>query len=185
MLMTTDLETAMRKRRTHREFEDRAVDPADLDLMLWAVSRAQQGRPGVRHVVVVDDPGLMRTARQVLPGFASTNAPMMLVLCSDLSVPAVDSPGGRDHVTRIDAGAACAHLVLMAQQLGMGVCTITSWTWAAVRELLALPSDLRPDVTVAMGYPARVQRAKVVRGPQFNPAIHHNEFGTNYERKQN
>jgi nitroreductase len=181
--MPIDLETAMRKRRMHREFEDRSVDPADLDVVLWAVSRAQQGRPGVRHMVVVDDPALMRTARQVLPGFTTTNAPMMLVLCSDLSVPAIDSPAGREHVSRIDAGAACAHLGLIAQQLGMGVCTITSWSRAVVQELLALPSHVRPDVTVAIGYPAHIQKMKAVRGPQYNPAIHHNEFGLTYQRE--
>jgi nitroreductase len=177
--MTIELETAMRKRRMHREFEDRPVDPADLELVLWSVSRAQQGRPGVRHVVVVDDPSLMKTAREVLPGFL-TNAPMMLVLCSDLSVPAIDCSMGREHTSRLDAGAACAHLGLIAQQLGMGVCTITSWTRGTVQELLGLPHHLRPDVTVAIGYPSRVQRTKAVRGPQYNPAVHHNEFGTTY-----
>jgi nitroreductase len=181
--MAIDLETAMRKRRMHREFEDRAVDPADLEVVLWSVSRAQQVRPGYRHVVVVDDPGLMKTTREVCPGFTTNNAPMMLVLCSDLSVPAVDSPGGRDTATKLDAGAACAHLGLIAQQLGMGVCTITGWSKVAVQELLGLPPHLRPDVTVAIGYPSRVQRMKAVRGPQYNPAVHHNEFGTTYQRE--
>lgn len=65
----------------------------------------------------------------------------------------------------------------------MGICTITSWSRAVVQELLALPSNLRPDVTVAIGCPARVQKMKAVRGPQYNPAIHHNEFGLNYQRE--
>ncbi|HEY2041290.1 MAG TPA: nitroreductase family protein [Jatrophihabitans sp.] len=180
--MTIELETAMRKRRMHREFEDRAVDPADLDIMLWSVSRAQQVRPGYRHVVVVDDPGLMKTAREVLPGFTTNNAPMMLVLCSDLSLPAVDSPGGRDTATKLDAGAACAHLGLIAQQLNMGLCTITGWSIVAVQELLGLPPHLRPDVTVAIGYPSPVKKMKSVRGPQYLPAVHHNDFGTTYQQ---
>jgi nitroreductase len=181
--MTIDLESAIRRRRMHRDFEDREVSPADLDKMLWALGRAQQGRPGVREVIVVDHPGLMNAARQVLPGFAETNAQTMLVLCSDLSNPAVSSPAGRDHATRIDAGAACAHLGLMAQQLGMGVCTITSWTQNAVRELFGIPTHLRPDVTVAIGYPRSTQRI-AVKGPQYLPAVHHNGYGVPYVQEQ-
>jgi nitroreductase len=183
--MTIDLETAIRKRRMHRDFEDRAVDPDDLEKMLWAVSRAQQSRPGLRHVVVVDDLGLLRTARQVLPGFATIDAPAMLVLCSDLSLPAAQCPAGRNHVTKIDAGAACAHLGLIAHQLGMGVCTVTSWSFVAVQELLGLPTHLRPEVTVAIGYPRPVQVSRAVKGHKFKPPIHHNEFGVTYQRRQN
>ena len=58
---------------------------------------------------------------------------------------------GVDHATRLDAGAACANLALMAQTLGLGICTITSWTEPAVQALLDLPSHIRPDVTVAVG----------------------------------
>jgi nitroreductase len=182
--MPIDLETAIRRRRMHRDFEDRKVSPEDLDKMLWAVSRAQQGRPGVRNVIVVDDPVLMKTARQVFPGFMDNNAQAMFILCSDLSVPAISSPAGREHLTRIDAGAACAHLGLMAQELGMGVCTITSWTHSAVRELFGIPGHLRPDVTVIMGYPTAKQKLGV-KGSQYLPDIHHNEYGVPYKQEQN
>jgi hypothetical protein len=42
---------------------------------------AQHARSGVRNIIVVDDPNLMATARQVLSGFIN-NAPAMLVHCT-------------------------------------------------------------------------------------------------------
>jgi nitroreductase len=172
-----DVADGMRRRRMYREFEDRPVPREALDRMVWAATRAQQARSGVRNIIVVDDPNLMTTARQVLPGFIS-NAPAMLVHCTDL-VRADEVMGRRgvDHATRLDAGAACANLALMAQTLGLGICTITSWTEPAVQALLDLPPHIRPDVTVAVGYvPSSPGRA----AHGFKTMFHHNRFGTEF-----
>jgi nitroreductase len=174
-----DITDGMRRRRMHREFEDRPVPSEVLDKMAWAASRAQQARSGVRTIVVVDDPVLMGTARHVLPGFM-TNAPAMLVLCSDLS-EATERMGSRgiEHSTRLDAGAACSYLSLMAPALGLGICTITSWTDAAVRSLLGLPEHLRPDVTVAIGY-VPPSPPKPLTG--FKTSFYYNGFGEEFTK---
>ncbi|WP_232665186.1 nitroreductase family protein [Pseudonocardia sp. TRM90224] len=173
-----EIAEAMRRRRMYREFEDRPVPRDVLARMAWAAARGQQARSGVRHLVVVDDPALMTTARQVLPGFIN-NAPAMIVHCTDLAnAERLLGRRGVGAATRIDAGAACAHLALMAQTLGLGVCTVTSWTDAAVQELLGLPRHIRPDVTVAVGYvPASPPPA--ARG--FVHRLHLNSFGTAFE----
>jgi nitroreductase len=128
----------------------------------------------VRNIVVVDDPHLMTTARQVLPGFLN-NAPAMLVHCTD-TVRAFEVMGRRgvESATWIDAGAACAHLALMAQTLGLGTCTITSWSAAAVQALLGLPAHIRPDVTVAVGF---VPASPSPAAKGFRTSWHHNRYG--------
>lgn len=159
----------------HREFEDRPVPPETLAELAWAASRAQQARSGVRHIVVVDDPAVLTAARQVLPGFIN-NAPAMLVHCTDV-VRAEQVLGSRgvELTTRLDAGAACAHLALLAPALGLGVCTVTSWTEAAVQTLLGLPAHIRPDVTVAVGY---VPEAPAPAPRGFRTQLHRNRFGS-------
>jgi nitroreductase len=134
-------------------------------------------------MIVVDDPRLMKTARTVLPGFSHNNAPMMLVLCSDFSNTSNDCAIARDRSTWIDAGAACAHLGLVAQELGLGICTIAGWKPASVRALFDIPAHLRPDVTVAIGHPARVTTDRSVGGSSYRPAVHHNGFGSPYEQE--
>jgi nitroreductase len=172
-----DVVDGIRRRRMHRVFTDDPVPREVLDRLVWAASRAQQARSGVRHLVVVDDPRLMATARQVLPGFIN-NAPAMLVHCSDLAAAArLAGPACVEVISRLDAGAACAHLALIAQTLGLGTCTVTSWTETTVRALLDLPEHVRPDVTVAVGYVT----ASAPRAPKgFVTAAHHNRFGTEW-----
>ncbi|AYY11425.1 nitroreductase family protein [Actinobacteria bacterium YIM 96077] len=168
-----DIATLMRRRRMHREFDERPVPRDALETMAWAATRAQQARSGVRHIVVVDDPAVMTAARQVLPGFIN-NAPAMIVHCTDVIRAAqVLGPRGVEVTSRLDAGAACAHLALMGQTLGLGVCTVTSWTESAVQALLELPEHIRPDVTVAVGY-VSTSPAPPARG--FQTHYHHNRF---------
>lgn len=169
--------TAMRRRRMHREFEDRPVPREVLEHLVWGATRAQQARSGVRHLVVADDARLMDLARKVLPGFIN-NAPAMIVHCTDTSrAEEVLGRRGVDAATWIDAGAACAHLALLGQTLGIGVCTVTSWSDQAVRSLFKLPPHIRPDVTVAVGYVVDRPRP-AARG--FRTSWHHNQFGTDF-----
>jgi nitroreductase len=177
---SVDVREGMRRRRMYREFEDRPVPREVLERMIWAAARAQQARSGVRCIVLVDDPVLMEVARHVLPGF-QTNAPAMMVLCTDTArATEVIGARGVDHTTRLDSGAACANLSLMAQSLGLGICTITSWSDSAVRTLFGLPEHVRPDVTVAIGY-VSPKAQKAPRG--FQTSFYHNRFGTVLEKE--
>lgn len=176
----TDVTTAMRRRRMHREFEDRQVPREVLERMAWAATRAQQARSGVRHLVIVDDPVVMDLARKVLPGFIN-NAPAMIVHGTDTTrAEEVLGRRGVEAATWIDAGAACAHMALMGQTLGLGVCTVTSWSDQAVRTLLNLPDHIRPDVTVAVGYVV-TQPRPAAKG--FRTSWHHNVFGTDFRQE--
>ena len=176
-LKVVDVVDAMRRRRMHRVYEDRPVPRDVLEKMVWAAQRAQQGRSGVRNIVVVDDPQMLDAARQLLPGCVN-NAPVMVVHCTDLEKAA--EVGGEHAIelsTRLDAGAAAAHLALMAQVLGLGTCTITSCTETVVKTLLGLPDHIRPDVTTAVGW-VPMTPPKPAQG--FKTSLHYNRYGTDF-----
>jgi nitroreductase len=63
----------------------------------------------------------------------------------------------------------------MAQTLGLGTCTVTSWSQPAVQALLDLPDHVRADVTVAVGY---VPAAPSPPARGFRTSWHHNRFGS-------
>lgn len=159
----------------HRVFTDERVSASDLDELCWAAQRAQQARSGVRVVISVDDDVILDVARQVLPGFIN-NAPAMIVLASDLPRAAdVLGQRGVHHVSRLDAGAAVAHVSLMAQALGLGVCTVTSWCDASVATLLHLPAHIRPDAVLAVGHVDRQNSPPAARG--FRTSAFRNAYG--------
>jgi nitroreductase len=169
-----DVFEAMRRRRMHRAFTPAPVDRHLLDRLVYAAGRAQAVRADIRHLIVVDDRRLVRTMRQACPGFIA-NAPALIAVCSDLErAEALVGSRGVEVVTRLDSGAAAGYVALAAVAVGLGVCTVTSWTEVAVRAVLALPEHIRPDVLVAIGHPVPNPPRAVRR---FEPVVHENSFG--------
>ncbi len=168
---------AMRRRRMHRVFAPDPVDEEILERLVYAAGRAQVARPGIRHLIVVTDPRLVRTVRQACPGFVN-NAPAIIVICSDLEkAEEVMGPRGVEVVTRLDAGAAAGYLTIAAPVLGIGVCKVTSWTEEVVQAIFSLPEHIRPEVLMAVGIPV-VNHPKPVKG--FHPTVHHNLYGKDW-----
>lgn len=173
-----DLFTAMRKRRMHRAFSPEPVPREQMEQLLWAAGRAATARAGIRQLIVVDDPGLMATIRQVCPGFVN-DAPAAIAICTDTRV--ADGMVGRmgvEAIGRIDAGTCAAHLTLAAPALGLGVCITTSWTASALRAVLGAPPHIRPDILMAVGIPAATPSVSFKQPPRI---VHHNAFDTPWE----
>jgi nitroreductase len=169
-----DLFTAMRKRRMHRAFSPEPVPVETMDELLWAAGRGATAKLGIRHLVLVDDSGLMRTLRYACPGFIN-NAPSAIAICSDLDVcRQTAGAGGVNDVSRIDAGTAAAHLSLAAPALGVGICFVTAFGKGAVQAILGLPANVRPELLVAVGIPAETPSPAMKAIPS---AVHHNAFG--------
>ncbi len=161
----------------HRVFTPDPPDPDILDKLVYAAGRAQVARPGIRHLIVVTDPRLVRTVRQACPGFVN-NAPAVIVICSDVAkAREVMGPRGVEVVTRLDAGAAAAFVTIAAPVLGIGVCKVTSWTEEVVQAIFGLPEHVRPEVLMAVGTPV-VNHPKPVKG--FHPTVHHNRYGQDW-----
>jgi nitroreductase len=176
-----DLFTAMRKRRMHRSFSPEPVPRETMEQLIWAAGRSATARAGIRHFVVVDDPVLIRTIRQACPGFVN-DAPSAIAICTDLIVAdQVCGRSGIEEVGRIDAGTAAAHLTLAAPALGLGVCIVTSWSASAVRAVLDLPEHVRPEILVAVGFPAPTP-SQAFKAPAV--LVHHNSYATSWEQTQ-
>lgn len=155
----------------HRAFTEEPVDEGILDRLAWAAGRAPMGGAElVRRIVVVSEPALVRTVRQVTPSFLA-NATAVLLICTDLDrAEAVMGTQGRDILSLLDAGAAAENVALAAPALGVGICFVRSANDTALREVLDLPEHVRPDILIGVGHPAptpsprpRMQRPIVFR----------------------
>ncbi len=165
---------AMRRRRMHRDFLPELPSADIIERLVYAAGRAQVARPGIRHLIVVTDPGLMRTIRQACPGFVN-NAPMAIAVCTDLTRSERESGArGLEVVSRLDSGAAAAFVALAAPALGIGICKVTSWSEEVLAAILGLPDHIRPDVLMAAGIPVS-NPTRPLRG--FSPAVHDDRFG--------
>lgn len=167
---------AFRKRRTHRDFEQTELSTEAIGALVEAAASAQTFRPGVRHIVVVTEPASVATLGDVVPGWVS-NATAAIVLCTDVDKAAALA-GSRavDIYAKLDAGAALAHITLAAVGLGVGICTVGSFTEGAVQAVLDIPDHIRPDVVIGIGIPIRNPLPTPPRAA-FQPGVHYNRFG--------
>ena len=161
-----DVIESIRKRRFHRSFTTESVDEETLARLVWAAGRAPMGGAElVRRIVVVTDPDLMRTLRQVTPSFLA-NAPTAIVICTDLErAEASMGVQGRDVLSLVDAGAAAENIALAAVALGLATCFVRSANDVALQEVLGLPHNVRPDILFALGPPAPPPSAPIKTPP--------------------
>ena len=99
--------------------------------------------------------------------FART-APVIVVIVSEKS-RFLARLGGRIKDTRyylLDIGIAGEHLVLQAQELGLGTCWIGWFNEKAVKSVLDIPSDRKIDVMIALGhYDRQKMKSEQMRHP--------------------
>lgn len=148
---------AIRSRRMVRAMLDRPIERAQLERVLEAARWAPNA--GNRHLhrfVVVQDPLTLRVLRMVAPGMFQRPA-AVVVICIDQERAV--SFGMRPTVKGlyIDVGTAAQTMLLAAHALGLGAGVVTSFSQAAVVEVLNIPDHLSPELIVCLGYPAAVQ----------------------------
>lgn len=147
---------AMRRRRMHRYFAEEPLAEETLRTFAWAATRAPAGgnQPS-RYVLVVRDPRLVRTVVEVTPSYIGTIPAAIVLVLTDVE-QAEEQMGaqGREHLSRIDAGAATEHIALAAVAMGLGCYLFRASNESALRAVLDLPASVRVDWLAAVGRPA-------------------------------
>lgn len=156
VLMNPALENIL-TRRSVREYQQRPVEPAKVNLML----RAAMAAPTLRdmqpwHFVVLNE-------RKDIETYAGNNhhsdmirgAQVVIVVCGDT---ARMSQGQSREAWAQDVSAATENLLLAAHSLGLGAVWTTGYPVQRkvgyIRQRLGLPENLIPLASVLIGYPA-------------------------------
>lgn len=145
-------------RRSHRKFEDKAVEQEKIDSILQTVLMAPAGkRANEWHFYVVTDKAMAERLSGCKPAGAMfvKEAPLNIVVTADTS---------KSDVWVEDCSIAAIYLQLAAQDLGLGSC------WSQVRqrpsctegitaeqyikEFLSLPEETGVECIVSIGYAA-------------------------------
>jgi nitroreductase len=174
-----DVFEALRRRRMHRRFSDEPVSDEVLAKLVDAASRGPMGgNELVRRMIVVKDPRMVKTVRDVTPSMLA-NPVASIVICTDLDrAEASMGRQGRDILSLLDAGAAAENIALAAPALDVGVSFVRSVNDSALREVLELPEHVRQDIMVGVGHPAPVPSRAA---PRREPVVFRDTFGRPYE----
>ena len=143
----------VRKRYSVRAYKSSPVEEEKLQAILEAARLAPTAanRQPIRVVVIKTDE--RRDELQRVYGRKwFLDAPVVLCVVGVEAEAWVRSHDGRSYVD-VDAAIVMDHIVLAATSLGLGTCWIAAFDPDAAKDVLGLPSGVRPIIFTPLGYP--------------------------------
>ena len=151
-----DILEIIKKRRSIREFEDRAVPEEVMDDLVEALRWAPSaGNLQSRFFYFVLNPALREELAEA--AYAQdfiARAPLVVVACADRRIAHTYGRRGMELYMIQDASASAQNLLLAAHARGLGAVWVGSFDEERVRFLLDIPDDLLPVALVPIGWPA-------------------------------
>jgi nitroreductase len=153
----------VRSRRSIRRFLPRPVEREKLVACLEAARLAPSAHNAQPwRFLVIDDPGLKdRLCREAFSGIYSASrfaaqAPVVIVILArkDLVVHHLGGGIQRTKFHLIDIGIAGEHLVLQAEEMGLGTCWMGWFNSRRARKALGIPRKYKVMALLPVGYPA-------------------------------
>lgn len=155
------LSDIVKHRKSIRNFLDK---PVEREKVLMCLEAARLAPSAVNSqpwkFIVVDDPEVKkRLCDAAFGGVYAINtfakkAPVIVVIVSEKG-KFLARIGGMFRGTQyylIDIGIAGEHLVLQAEDLGLGTCWMGWFDEKAVKSVLNIPQDRKIDILIALGY---------------------------------
>lgn len=169
----TPFQELVQARRSVRRFLDK---PVEKEKILTCIEAARLA-PSADNVqpwrfLIIDDPELIKqfskkafSGLYFISNFAS-NAPVIIVILARLDIIAnrIGKQIQNIHFYLIDIGIAGEHIVLQAEELGLGTCWIGWFNTRKTRKFFKIPRKYKIVSLMAMGYyekkPLRVKKRK-------------------------
>lgn len=179
------LDEIIKNRRSIRKFED---SPIDRNLIEQTIEAARLAPSACNSqpckFVVLDDKNIKdEFSKTVFTGVYKNclnlglNAPAIIAVCAKIGGNISTRVGQVISGTRfylIDQGIAVEHLVLKAQELGLGTCWIGWFDPKKAKKFLKLPLDVRCEILIAIGKPAEAPEARPRK--ELSQVISYNKY---------
>lgn len=140
------------KRYSVRKFSSRPVEDEKLERILQAgrvAPTAKNFQP--QQILVARSTEAMEKLNLCTP--CIYGAPVALIVCYDKNASWKRHFDQKDHGD-IDASIITAHMLLQAEELGLGTVWVCHYDPEAVRREFSLPDHLIPSSLLPLGYPA-------------------------------
>ena len=157
--MTNPVLDAIRTRRMARAMTPQPIERAQLEAVLEAARWAPNaGNRRLHRFVTVQDPRTLRLLRVVSPGMFQRPV-AVVVICIDWDRVASFGMRSDTRGPHVDVGTLAQTMLLAAHSLGLGSGIVTSFSQAAVAQVLNLPERMSAELIVCLGYAAPAQPA--------------------------
>lgn len=161
--MTKDFMTLATERYSVRKFSDKPVEQEKIDKILQAgkiAPTAVNSQP--QKIYVATTPESIAALNTVSP--CLYGAPQCFVFCYNDET--VCKRGENGTYGEIDVTIVLTHMMLQAQELGIGTCIVGYFDAQKIKEVLDIPESIHPILIMPFGYAA----------PDAKPSPRHTEY---------
>jgi nitroreductase len=156
-----ELMEAIRARRSVRSFENRSIEPKQLETVLSLATEAPSASnlQAYQIYVVRDADKKEALSMAALGQEFMANAPVLLVFCADLSRAHAFGHVREQNYSPQDTIIAMAYAQLAATDLGLASCWVGAFDERETARVLNLPDTQRPIAIMPIGYAAETPSA--------------------------
>jgi len=170
---------ALAKRKTCRDYAKVPIARELVEKLIYAGSRAPTAcNMPYRHFLVVDDPRVIKSIRQLSPSLLA-DPPLLIIVIVDLIVAIEQTGPLAEFSSYVDSGAAGENILIAATDMGLGSQFTMIPVMAGIREILELPDNFRVDLIIPIGYRVPVKKLGVKAQKSAN-SVFHNKYGEMY-----
>lgn len=163
------------RRKSIREFQDRAIEPDRLARLVMTLSRAQSAanrQPW--HFIVAEKNG-----RAGLDGLMTKegfkNAPVMIVACAEPAQAWVRKTDSTNYAW-VDVSIAVTEMIGAATAEGLGTCWIAAIDAGRVKVELNIPAHIDVVAVIAIGYPLAELKKEEKQRKSLAEIIHYGKW---------
>ena len=174
-----------RSRKSCRFYTEERVPREDLELCAEAARHAPSAcNAQPWKFIIIDDPDRSREVASLFPtpGIAmnafARNAPAFIAILSEKqkAIPWIGGKLASKDFRLMDLGIVCAHIVLQAEELGIGTCILGWFNERKLKKILGVPRSKRIELVITMGYAPKVLPEREKRLKDKNETVSFNHY---------
>lgn len=158
-----ETERTILSRASCRNFKDKKVTLNLIQKMVNAATRAPSAGDlqNWRFLVVRDQKKIQETAKACLNQKWIAKAPCLIIICNDNDRVLKMFPKKGEIYSIQSCAVAANHIILMAEDLGLGSCWIGAFDENKIQEIFEI-DGARPEIILAIGYPEEKDKKQAV-----------------------
>jgi len=177
-----NFDNLIRERASIKNYSDKKVGE---DKILEAIEAAtlapSPGNLSLLKFVIIEEPEKIdKIAQACQQPFIST-APVLVVICSDISQVKIMYDIRAEKYIKTYAGACIENFLLKITDMGLASCWVGAFFEPTIKSLLGIPEGIDVEAVLPVAYPAKADKTKQKPKPELINILYFENYGNKYK----
>ena len=158
-----DLNDILEKRYSCRSYSNKEVDDGLIfNIIQNSVLAPNSGNlQAWKFIIIKNKEKREEIALGCIKQMWMTQAPVHIVICSDLDVLSKQYKNRADLYATQDCAAAAENILLLATNYGLASCWVGAFDNPMIKRTLSIPDNIIPKIIITLGYESKKPREKI------------------------